>query len=243
MLTALLIPSLFAVVIPVIMKVLLSICVAALFTLEASAKLRSHKQDDRSLQALPIDYCRTYAVQAGGALTFSDNAIHGGDVCAVGALTGSYTLFGGIVNNTLAPTTIKTLGGLLEQGMALIGKAMSAEIGGSTFTNGTYLATDITIAPFTTVTLDGENKANPVFIFQATKTLTAYESTQVILINGATSENILWVVGAAAVTGASSSLKGSILGGAAVTLGARAEVTGCVLAVAAVTFGAGSSVG
>jgi hypothetical protein len=90
--------------------------------------------------------------------------------------------------------------------------------------------------------LDGQNQQDPVFIFQATNTLATAASTKFILVNGAKAENILWAVGAAATTGASSVLEGSILAGAAITLGAGAEVRGCVLAVAAAGFGAGSSV-
>jgi hypothetical protein len=162
-------------------------------------------------------------------------------VCAVGDLTGTYTLEDGIIDNGSASTTIDSLGNLLEVAMAFNGTSIAPEIGGKTFTPGTYYSTDITTAASTTITLDGQNQPNPVFLFQAT-TLGTGANTTFILVNGTKSENILWAVGAAAATGASSVLEGSILSGAATSLGAGAEVHGCVLALAAVGFGAGTSV-
>jgi hypothetical protein len=192
--------------------------------------------------SLSSKFCRAFAVQVGAALAFSTTTINGGDVCAVGALTGAYTLVDGTIDYGSAPTTIDSLGNLLKVAMAFSGTSMPAEIGGKTFTPGTYYATDITIAASTTITLDGQNQPDTVFLFQATATLAIGADTKFILINGAKSENILWAVGAAAATGASSVFEGSILAGAAITLGAGAKVRGCVLAIAAVGFGAGSSV-
>jgi hypothetical protein len=134
------------------------------------------------------------------------------------------------------------LGNLLEVAMAFQGTPIAAEIGGKTFTPGTYYSTTITAGVSTTITLDGQNKPDPMFIFQALATLATGATIKFILVNGAKAENILWAVGAAAATGASSVLEGSILAGGAITLGAGAEVRGCVLAVAAAGFGDGSSV-
>jgi hypothetical protein len=192
--------------------------------------------------SLSSQFCRTFAVQAGAALSFSTTTIRNGDVCAVAALTGVYTLVDGTIDNGSAPTTIDDLSNLLEVAMAFEGTPIAAEIGGKTFTPGTYYSTTITAGVSTIVTLDGRNQPDPVFIFQAITTLATAASTKFILVNGAKAENILWAVGAAAATGASSVLEGSILAGGAITLGAGAEVRGCVLAVAAAGFGAGSSV-
>jgi hypothetical protein len=192
--------------------------------------------------SLSSQFCRTFAVQAGAALSFSSTTIRNGDVCAVAALTGAYTLVNGTIDNESAPTTIDDLGNLLEVAMAFQGTPIAAEIGGKTFTPGTYYSTTITAGVSTTITLDGQNKPDPMFIFQALATLATGATIKFILVNGAKAENILWAVGAAAATGASSVLEGSILAGGAITLGAGAEVRGCVLAVAAAGFGDGSSV-
>jgi hypothetical protein len=160
-------------------------------------------------------------------------------VCAVGALGGAYTLSDGII---VGPSECDTgsLVDLLDGVMAGNAEPMVAEMGGKTFTPGTYSSPTMTIT--TTVTLDGLNQANPEFIFQSDSTLAIAASIHVILINGAKAENILWAVSAAATVGAQTVLEGSVLAGAAITLGAGTHVNGCVLAVAAVSIGAGSSI-
>jgi hypothetical protein len=119
----------------------------------------------------------------------------------------------------------------------------SGEIGGLTFTPGTYRsATFINIAVGTVVTLDGAGSYNPVFLFQAGTYLTTSASTTFNLINGANAENVLWGITGAAYLGANSVFEGSILAGTAITLGASMYLNGCALAKLSVTSAGGATV-
>ncbi|KAJ1483113.1 hypothetical protein T484DRAFT_1896588 [Baffinella frigidus] len=123
------------------------------------------------------------------------------------------------------------------------GHEMAIEIGGETFTPGTYRSgSAINFASGTVVTLDGRNQANPVFLFQAVSTLVTAANTAVILQNGATAENVLWALGTAATLGANSVLPGSILAGSAITFGANSELLGCALAQTTISFESAGSV-
>jgi hypothetical protein len=117
------------------------------------------------------------------------------------------------------------------------GNAMAIEMGGLTFTPGTYRSgSAINFALGTVVTLDGLDQTNPVFLFQAGTTLVTAADTYFILINGAKAENIIWALGTAATLGARSVVEGSILAGTAITFGTKSALHGCALAQSAVTF-------
>jgi hypothetical protein len=117
------------------------------------------------------------------------------------------------------------------------------EIGGLTFTPGTYRSgSAINLAYGTVVTLDGLNNPNPDFLFIADSTLVTAADTSFILINGAKAENVYWALGTAATLGANSVLEGSILAGTAITFGTKSELHGCALAQSAVTFESEGSV-
>jgi hypothetical protein len=65
-------------------------------------------------------------------------------------------------------------------------ETMAIEMGGLTFTPGTYRSgSAINIAHGTEVTLDGNNEDNPVFLFQAGSTLVTAADTTFILKNRA----------------------------------------------------------
>jgi hypothetical protein len=122
-------------------------------------------------------------------------------------------------------------------------ETMEIEMGGLTFTPGTYRSLSaINLAHGTTVTLDGLNRPNPKFLFQAGSTLVTAADTSFNLINGAKAENVLWALGAAATLGANSVLEGSILAGTAITFGTESKLNGCALAQSAVTFESQGSV-
>jgi hypothetical protein len=105
-----------------------------------------------------------------------------------------------------------------------MGPIMDIEIGGKTFTPGTYHSDSaINFAYGTVVTLDGKNLASPGSLFQAKST-------------GAKAENVLWVIGTAGTLGANSTVEGSILTGAAITFGTESVLHGCALALFTITF-------
>jgi hypothetical protein len=109
------------------------------------------------------------------------------------------------------------------------------EIGGGTFTPGTYRAGTAINFASGTVTLDGEGDENAVFLFQASSTLVTAANTYFILTGGAKASNIIWALGTAATLGADSVLEGSILAKSAITVGTKSEIRGCVIAKTAVT--------
>jgi hypothetical protein len=168
------------------------------------------------------------------------STIHGGDVGVFpGAnITGSYTFEGGEVvldSNIFAASVTAAHAAAME--VRVDGNALEVEIGGQTFTPGSYRSdSKINFAFGTVVTLDGNNEANPVFLFQALNTMVTAADTYFILKNGAKAENIYWALGTAAILGANSVVEGSILAGTAITFGTRSELYGCALAQSAVTF-------
>jgi hypothetical protein len=114
------------------------------------------------------------------------------------------------------------------------------EIGGQTFTNGTYRAgSAIKIVAGGIVTLDGPGS----YLFQAGTTLTTGDGAKIILTNGAKAENVIWAFGTSVTLGANTIIQGSILTGASTTFGANAEVHGCVLSQTSVTSAALAKVG
>ena len=120
--------------------------------------------------------------------------------------------------------------------------AFSGEIGGLTFTPGTYYSPiAVTTAYLSVVTLDGEGDPNAMWLFQGL-TLGTAAGSSFVLINGAKAQNVLWALSSAATLGAGSILEGSVISGTAITFGAGAELHGCMLATTSVTFGAAASV-
>ena len=93
--------------------------------------------------------------------------------------------------------------------------------GGETLLPGVY---DVTGAASIagTLTLDGENDPNSIFIIRSTGAFTTQAiTTDVVLINGASANNIFWVSQVAMATGANTTMKGTLVSFAgAITLGA-----------------------
>jgi hypothetical protein len=107
--------------------------------------------------------------------------------------------------------------------------ALPAEIGGTTITPGLYNAsTSLGIAG--TVTLDGQDKRDSVFIFQIPSTLTTAVNSKVKLIHRANACNIFWQVGSSATLNTASRFKGTIMAAASISVGSAARVRGRLLA-------------
>jgi hypothetical protein len=80
-----------------------------------------------------------------------------------------------------------------------------------------------------TLTLDGQNQSNSLFIIRGTGAFSAAASARVVLINGAEARNVFWVSDAAMDTGAGSNIKGSLISGTgAISIGAGARLEGRV---------------
>jgi hypothetical protein len=105
----------------------------------------------------------------------------------------------------------------------------SANLGGQTLAPGVYKGTS-SMSLTGTVTLNGENNPNSVFIFQAGSTLITASSSVVALVNGATWCNVWWQVGSSATLGTATTFVGTIMALTSDTLTTGATVTGRVLA-------------
>jgi hypothetical protein len=122
------------------------------------------------------------------------------------------------------------------QGLTLCPITVSGDLGGLTLAPGLYKSTS-SLAITGTLTLDAQGNANAVFIFQIASTLTTSSGANIVLTNGAQSQNIFWAVGSSATLGTNSVFKGTIMAYASITITTGVELDGRALArVAAVTM-------
>jgi hypothetical protein len=185
--------------------------------------------------------CGNFAVHAGTTITFDGGltTIDEGDigVSPINAITGTPDFQG--QGQIVADSTVFAAGVLTDHAaaMAVRSESMAIEIGGETFYPGTYRSDSfINIAYGTQVHLDAQGDQNAKFLFQAVSNLSTGAGSEIVLIDGAKAENVLWALGTAATLGAFSVLEGSIIAGTSITLGQRSELNGCAIAKAAVTF-------
>jgi hypothetical protein len=194
--------------------------------------------------------CQNFAVHARTTVTFAGvvTTLYGDVGVSPGtSVTGAYALIGGarVADSSAFADSVQVAyaAAMAVRSDEIVLSSGAIEIGGNTFTPGTYRSgSAINFAYGTVVTLDGLNQANPVFLFQAGTTLVTAADTYFILKNGARAENVLWALGTAATLGANSVLEGSILAGTAITFGTQSHLQGCALAQSAVTFESEGSV-
>jgi hypothetical protein len=107
---------------------------------------------------------------------------------------------------------------------------VSADLGGQTLKPGVYAGSPA-LHLTGTLTLDGQNDQNAVFIFQApASTLITASSSRVELTRGAQACNIVWQVGSSATLGTDSVFTGNILALDSITLDDGVTVNGSALA-------------
>ncbi len=103
---------------------------------------------------------------------------------------------------------------------------------GETLTPGVY-SIAAAAAMLGTLTLDGQNNSNAVFIFKIGAAFNTGAGTTVLLTNGASACNVFWVVEAAIGLGAITKIKGTMIShGAAVGAGAGCIIDGRMLTTA-----------
>ena len=106
---------------------------------------------------------------------------------------------------------------------------VTADLGGQTLVGGVYNAA-AAMALTGTLTLDGQNNPDAVWIFQAGSTLTTASSSVVQLINGAQPCHVFWQVGSSATFGTSSDFTGHVLALTSITATTGASFKGQLLA-------------
>ena len=81
-----------------------------------------------------------------------------------------------------------------------------------------------------TLTLNAENNANAVLVFQIGSTLDTAANSVVNVINGNAGTEVFWLVGSVATLGADTAFAGNILAVASIGIGAGATICGRALA-------------
>jgi len=119
--------------------------------------------------------------------------------------------------------------------MALTNPKAGTIAGGETLTPGLYKSTPaVNIA--TNLTLDGEGKVDPIWVFQITGAFNLDAGIEIVLTNGAKAENVFWQVKGAVSLLAGSKMKGIILGEDVIALTAGASIDGKLLGQTNVTL-------
>jgi hypothetical protein len=108
-------------------------------------------------------------------------------------------------------------------------QTVSGDLGGQTLTPGVYTSAS-SLGITGTLTLDGQNNPNAVFIFQVGSALTTASGSRINLINGAQACNIFWQVTSSATLGTNSTFTGSLLALTSVTATTGVVINGRVLA-------------
>jgi len=186
--------------------------------------------------AVNLGTADSFSVLAGSTITNTGTTIIDGDVGlhpgTVFSGQGTATVSGVVhIANAVA---LQAKNDLLDAYIDAVGQAsntIGAELGGSTLTPGVYNSLDTSFQITGTLTLDGDNDLNPVFIFQAGSALTTASGSKVELINGANSDNIFWQVGSSATLGTNSDFVGNILSSESITATTGAKIKGQLLAL------------
>ncbi|MBP6184294.1 MAG: DUF3494 domain-containing protein [Saprospiraceae bacterium] len=110
------------------------------------------------------------------------------------------------------------------------GNILSGDQGGKTLTPGVYHTTSGFLIQSGNLTLDAQGDPNAYWVFQVDTDLVTI-GRDVLLINGAKANNVIWQVGSSATIGTNTSFKGNILALTSITLNPNASVTGRLLAL------------
>jgi hypothetical protein len=104
----------------------------------------------------------------------------------------------------------------------------AGKLGGKTLVGGVYSGG--TLALTGTLTLDGQNDPNSVWVFQTKSTLITASTSKVALIRGASPCNVFWQVTSSATLGSGSTFVGTIMALTDITMANGVTVNGRALA-------------
>ena len=138
--------------------------------------------------------------------------IYNNDATTSGAIADAETAFAQL--GSLIPTAILT----------------GQDIGSFTRTPGVYFY-GVAASLTGTLTLDGQNTINPLFVFQIGSTLTTGSSSIFNLINGAKAENVWFRVGSSATLGTTSVFNGNIVARTSNTVTTGVIIDGRIIAL------------
>jgi hypothetical protein len=182
--------------------------------------------------------------EAGGAASIGVGGSVGGTVSAVGVYTED-------ANSTPQTSTVITSNpvnaGALEAGLINTvddnkGQIMAAQLAFSnmvtdvvlpatmpadlTLASGVYWAPSFSTTASTTLTLDGQNLIDQYWVFNIDDILKMGGLSQIVMINGANSDSVIWNAGGYADFGDGSSFLGTLLASKHVFVGANAKALG-----------------
>jgi hypothetical protein len=112
-----------------------------------------------------------------------------------------------------------------------ISATLPEQIAGTILEGGVYESWSGKLALDGTVTFDGQNDPNSVFIMKSASTLITGSASKVAFINGAQACNVFWQVGSSATLGTDSTFAGTVLARTSITANNGATIEGRALAL------------
>lgn len=184
---------------------------------------------------VPLGTASDYAILAGQTITKTGPITVRGDIgvypgsaiSGTGAITQVGTTHVGDSNANIAKHDLLT--GYNNAAGQTTRQPVTADLAGQTLKQGVHNSAS-SLALNGTLTLDGENDPDAVFVFQAGSSLTTGPGSKVNLINGASACNVYWQVGSSATLNTTTDFVGTIMALKSITLDTGATVQGRVLA-------------
>lgn len=185
---------------------------------------------------LALRSAQTYSV-LGAAVSNTGSTRLSGDlgVSTAALIMGGATItVGGTTHANDAAATQARLDALVayDAAAALTPSTSLATLNDLTLTAGVYTSNAAALSLSTTLTLNGENNPDAVFIIQINAALnTGATTSNVRLVNGARAANVFWQVSGAVTLGATSTFRGTLLSMGAITIGAQTQLNGRALCI------------
>jgi type VI secretion system secreted protein VgrG len=179
-------------------------------------------------QSPDLGTARGYALVANTTITNTGVTLIDGNLALVGP---SVTGFGpGVItgrsdigNAAASKAEADVLAGHHDATSAAPVTEMAGDLGGKTLFPGVYHF-GVAATLHGTLTLDGQGKTNPLFIFQIGTTLTTGTGARVTLTDGAAGCAVFWAVGSSATIGTATSLQGNLMALVSITMNTGASI-------------------